>query len=396
MSMIVVSCSSDEPEIKNRTERQEINLDVQSRSISDKISDFHIRFTTDAVKYFDDFETAKNILVSPLSASIALGILANGVDDLTAEQIYSYLGTSDLDALNKLHSALLSELPIADEKSEMTLSNSFWYSKEYKTNSAFKSITDKYYKPEIQSIDFSNSNEVTSIINKWIERNTNGLIKDFNEPISPDAIFAIVDAICFKSVWGREYFSKDNLKKGTFHGLNGNSEVEFMVTDKQYEFAQTEHFSSVRLPFGNGAFSILIVKSLTGNPNFAPTTDDIHSLTSKLKPEDDTLEIPKFKLSSKLDITNVIKRNGVDRLGGFDVKMFNKEVSGYAGKVTQGCSFGIDEEGVEAAAATVITGWSGSFIGTQPTIIRIDQPFYFFITEYSTGACLLSGRIADL
>lgn len=45
IAMVVVSCSSDEPEIKGRVERQEINLDVQSRSISDKISDFHIKFT---------------------------------------------------------------------------------------------------------------------------------------------------------------------------------------------------------------------------------------------------------------------------------------------------------------------------------------------------------------
>ncbi|MCM1139590.1 MAG: hypothetical protein NC453_13550, partial [Muribaculum sp.] len=59
-------------------------------------------------------------------------------------------------------------------------------------------------------------------------------------------------------------------------------------------------------------------------------------------------------------------------------------------------SFGIDEAGVEAAAATEITGWSSAMPGAEPTFRMVDQPFYFFITEYSTGACLLSGRIADL
>lgn len=28
--------------------------------------------------------------------------------------------------------------------------------------------------------------------------------------------------------------------------------------------------------------------------------------------------------------------------------------------------------------------------------VKVDRPFYFFLKEKSTGACLLSGRIADL
>ncbi|MDE6096114.1 MAG: hypothetical protein K2G52_07995 [Muribaculaceae bacterium] len=28
--------------------------------------------------------------------------------------------------------------------------------------------------------------------------------------------------------------------------------------------------------------------------------------------------------------------------------------------------------------------------------VRLDRPFFFFIQENSTGACLLSGRITDI
>ncbi|MCM1138920.1 MAG: hypothetical protein NC453_10165, partial [Muribaculum sp.] len=338
MSMIVFSCSSDEPEIKGRTERQEINLDVQSRSISDKISDFHIKFTSDAVKYFDKIGPSTNVIVSPLSASIALGIFANGVDDLTAQQIYTYLGTSDLEALNKLHSSLMSELPIADEKAEMTLDNSIWYSKNYKINNTFKSIADKYYKSEIQSVDFSNTIEAKNKLDDWIERHTNGLIRNFNETIKQETIFAIINAIYFKDVWGREYFTKDNVETKTFHGLNGDTQVEFLVTNKQYEFTRRGDFLAFRLPFGNGAFSLLIVCPEGGDPTQTITPEDVNSLINNFMSKKDTLMIPKFNVTSKFEITDIFSNSGVDRLSQPTIKMFDDDVSDYSVNVTQGCS----------------------------------------------------------
>lgn len=336
------------------------------------------------------------MIVSPLSASIALGVFANGVDDLTAQQIYTYLGTSDLEALNNLHSTLLSELPIADDRAEITLDNSIWYSKDYTLKNTFKSIVSKYYKPEIQSVDFSNTIEAKDKLNNWIERHTNGLIKNFNEKINQGTIFAIINAICFKDVWGREYFTKDNVETKTFHGLNGDTQVEFMVTNKQYEFTRFGAFSAFRLPFGNGAFNLLIVRPEGGDPTQTITPEDVNSLINSFRSETEILKIPKFNVSSKFEITDIISNSGVDRLNGLTVKMFDEDVNDYFVQVTQGCSFGIDEAGVEAAAATEVSGWSSAMPGAEPTVRIVNKPFYFFITEYSTGACILSGRIADL
>lgn len=64
---------------------------------------------------------------------------------------------------------------------------------------------------------------------------------------------------------------------------------------------------------------------------------------------------------------------------------------------SQATSFKVDETGAEAAAITA----GGNFATATPTEpevieINVDHPFYFSINEYSTGACIISGRITQL
>ena len=60
-------------------------------------------------------------------------------------------------------------------------------------------------------------------------------------------------------------------------------------------------------------------------------------------------------------------------------------------------SFSIDETGAEAAAVTSEEFFNSVNIDKDGfATVKVDSPFYFFITEWSTGACILSGRIANL
>jgi serpin B len=58
----------------------------------------------------------------------------------------------------------------------------------------------------------------------------------------------------------------------------------------------------------------------------------------------------------------------------------------------------VDEEGTEAAAATVVVVMAPTSAGGDPTpqiIFKADHPFIFMIRENSTGAILFMGRITD-
>ena len=57
----------------------------------------------------------------------------------------------------------------------------------------------------------------------------------------------------------------------------------------------------------------------------------------------------------------------------------------------------VDEEGTEAAAATVVTIGILAIVGEPfPTpVFRADHPFLFFIRDTQTGSVLFLGRLAD-
>jgi serpin B len=55
----------------------------------------------------------------------------------------------------------------------------------------------------------------------------------------------------------------------------------------------------------------------------------------------------------------------------------------------------IDEEGIEAAAATVLTVMLTSAPVEEPVPVTLDRPFLFRIIDDMSGATLFAGRIMD-
>mgnify|MGYP003666585177 CR=1 FL=1 len=55
----------------------------------------------------------------------------------------------------------------------------------------------------------------------------------------------------------------------------------------------------------------------------------------------------------------------------------------------------VNEEGTEAAAATVVEIELTSAGPSQPRVFSLDKPFVFFIQENSSGSILFAGKLGD-
>ena len=68
----------------------------------------------------------------------------------------------------------------------------------------------------------------------------------------------------------------------------------------------------------------------------------------------------------------------------------------YIGDVLHKAFISVDEEGTEAAAATVVIGvGAGAPPETEPPEVRIDRPFIFAIRDTQTGTLLFMGRVMN-
>lgn len=405
--LLLTACSSEE-DLSNRTpeEWKRIELSDNTRAAAKDLKDFYVSFTTDAVRYADssDDSESKNVVVSPLSAYILLAMVANGVDSDVQKEITEYLGSSDIESLNELASILLTELPKTDKTSDVRIANSVWIHNRLNFSDEYVSILDSYYAAEKGSLDFSgNSKKALTTLNTWCSKHTDGLINRMFDKIDPATLAVLLNAMYYRGIWADEKeFMPENTIKDTFKGINGEKTVAMMQSwhKKRYYYADDD-FESFNLYFGNGAFSLQIVlpsEELTLEEANKLLTQNLLDKFSKERVEVSLkVQIPKFKVNHSAKLNDIFAMAGIQNLNNVvNLKIFDRAESG-SFTFRQSAAFEIDEKGIiVAAVSSGEQGFMAPLIPGGEYTVKIDRPFYFFLRDASTGACLLSGRIADL
>ena len=127
-----------------------------------------------------------NLMISPVSVALALGMTYNGADGTTKtamEQALRMQGFTDSE-INKAYRKLMLSLLSLDPQVELSIANSIWYRNTFKVQQSFIDINKMNYDAEIAALDFK-SLQSPDIINKWIAGKTNDKIKDVIKGIDP-------------------------------------------------------------------------------------------------------------------------------------------------------------------------------------------------------------------
>lgn len=319
------------------------------------------------------------------------------------ETICRYLGTDDLDGLNTLASQLLTELPAVDNETKLSLANAIWVNDKFHLSSAFTSAMAATYDPAIEYGDFvSNGAGVKDDIFKWCEKETNGLIRQLDLEIYPETMAVLLNAMYFKGMWNRNPFDSKNTRKADFHGPEGTKSVDMMDSGEiKAESGWTNGFTAFRLYFGNGAYSYTVLlpdEGMTLERSLAALTPEVMKEIEILAPHTVILQMPKMKVERELSLSDVFDGTDMEVLNrSAHFTMFEPKQPGLM-TIKQSATFSVDETGAEGAAVTFANFDYAAGPDYKPTVqtITVDRPFFFFINEVSTGACILSGRVAEV
>ena len=257
LSLLVGSCSNnDTPSVDNPGEKLKIELDAQQRSICEKGNDFARKLLLQTT------EENENVLLSPLSLQVALGMLANGANEDAYNEIVTTLEMADysLTELNDYHRKLTSA--IADEGDplvELTLDNSMWFREGLSVKNAFKENISTYYNAPFNSLDFGDTEKAKAEINNWAKEATRSTIKDLQLPLDASTAMVLANAGYFLGKWD-EPFDKKNTQEGIFYGNNGkNYTAQFMNAKRSLTYVETDSYQKAYLAFGNSSFYISII-----------------------------------------------------------------------------------------------------------------------------------------
>jgi serine protease inhibitor len=337
-----------------------------------------------------------NVMVSPLSASMALGMTANGARDATLEAMRDVLGLGGLpeDSVNAAYRGLMDQLRARDRKVEFRLANSIWYERTFPFESAFIDQAKKTFDAEVSALDFASPSS-PGTISRWAEDATGGRIRDLVQSIDPAEVMFLVNAVYFKAPWSTPFEP------------NGTSDQPFRRADGSTVLAHMMHGDATRPTFvqdGIQAVEMLYADSSFGMVVLMPTSGTLDGLIATLTPERwqqiieglqpgrIMLSLPKFRFEFGEKLNDALTAMGMG-IAFDDRADFGRMTKQHViiSRVEHKTFIDVHELGTEAAAATSV----GVSVTSLPPSITFDRPFLFAIRERESGTILFIGRVGD-
>ena len=346
------------------------------------------------------YNNEKNIFISPLSVSIALGMTWNGAKGDTKAEMETALKMSGMteDEINEYYQIMLSALPEVDPSTTLNIANSIWYREGYPVKPEFLQVNQNYFNAAVRELDFSKP-EALGIINGWCAEKTNNLIKEPLDNIPANAVMYLINAIYFKGIWAKKFDAKKNSTTNFYAESGTTVQVDMMHQQETFGYRSDALAQYLDMPYGNKAFSMTVIL-----PHEGKTTDEVlenmdtekwNSAISGLSSREVMVYLPKFRTKGKYELKEPLMQMGM-------VKAFTDEadLTGIAdadlliSRVIHSTYCDVNEKGTEAAAVTIV-----EIIETSMPIIPIfnaNRPFIFVIRENSTGVILFIGKMGQV
>jgi len=362
-------------------------------------TEFAFDFFKEVVK--DDY--GHNVFVSPLSASLALAMTYNGAEKDTRSAMADALRLKgyETDRINDFYNELVKSLLSIDPMIEMNIANSIWYRKDFSfKDSFFKEVTENY-KAELEPL----TDAVT--INKWVDKQTRGKIKNIIDNVAPLDLMILINAIYFKGMWTSK-FKEDNTHDQDFELADGTKiQQPLMAQNGKFDYTENDLFQAINLPYGNRDVSMYV---------FLPNKDlglkgFLDSLNSEKWSEwwydfnerEGEIRLPRFKIEYDKTLNNTLvdmgmgvafNPNKADFSGLFDSPPGRNL---FISEVRQKTYVEVNEEGTEAAAVTSVTLRLTSAMPdqTEKFSMIVDRPFFLTIVDNRTRTILFMGAIID-
>jgi serpin B len=346
-------------------------------------------------------EPGGNLLLSPLSVSMALGMTLNGAATTTFDAMRQTLAfdAQTQQEINAAYSGLLRQLRARDPKVEIGIANSIWYNTGFSVLPAFADTVAHYFDAEVRQLDFANSAS-PAVISGWASEKTNGRITDLIDQINADEVMFLVNAVYFKAPWAHT-FMDGATRAAPFQKPDGSTvSAQMMIADGAYGNVQNESVQAVELLYGDSAFSMVLVAPRNGTSLAAvaamlePARWD--ALMASLQPARVMLSVPKFKFTYEKALKDALSALGMsiafDPMRADLTRIANVRPRNlYISRVQHKTYIDVHEKGTEAAGATAV----GVGVTSMPPELKFDRPFMFVIRERETGTLLFVGRVVD-
>lgn len=338
-----------------------------------------------AARILSENADTENRNYSPISLYYALALTAQGAEGDTAEEFRELLGMEDKEAFAGECARLFRRLYLDHDVSKLKLADSIWMQagKAFKED-FLRTAGEDFYASMFQA-DFADP-KTGKAMGQWIADQTNGTLSPEFEP-NEDERMAIVNTIYLYDEWSEPFDEAFNTTD-TFTLASGEA-VTCEYMNREFDFSayyEGEGYRGTALRLKNTGSLVLILPDegvkiqelLTENT----LKDMFENREREYVPVD--VSLPKFAFGDSMELAEPLKELGMDRAFApleADFSGMTKEQI-YISRIRQETHIGINEDGAEASAYTVVEMEAGAAETMSEVYeLKYDRPFLFGIVS---------------
>ena len=369
------------------------------------------RNTTAAVESINEFaidlyravvaEQAGNTIVSPYSATFALGMVYAGARGQTAAEMAQVLHADGVEPADWHEGINAYDLTLdartAGSATEWNSANKVWTLPGLALRDEYLDVLTGAYGSPLAEVDFGGDAEsARQLINGWIADETGDLVAElFPEgSFDPSTAMVLVNAVAMDAPW--EFpFDPASTRPGQFTRQDGTTiDVVMMHYDEYLPSLWTENLQAVELPYGGGALSMVVIAPTDLTAFEAGlTTDSLAAVIDQIRDGGIHLSLPKWSARTHVQMNDTLSSLGMPTA-------FEPGAADFSGMVDDGglslaqveheAVIEVDEHGTRAAAAT-----GGVMAASHGPTIEINRPYLYVIRDRGAGTILFIGRVTD-
>lgn len=339
----------------------------------------------------------ENVVFSPTSWCMMLGMLGSGATGDAAAQTEAALGASGDDAntaLNALITALaafegdpadvdteeLPAEPVVHRAAQLVVDTGF------ETKPEYVETLGEFYDSGLLRADLSDE-ATKEVLDEWVQEHTGGLVEESAIQPSEDLLLALQDALFFASAWSSPFPEPSG--EMDFTNSDGSVASLPLVTElRRMDYAEVNGWQAAQIPYDGGFVATFYLPTVDGD-DLTPDLRD--QLLEAMEPVLVDFAMPEFSLASTTEVLPLMAEQwDLGAYGDPNAKPLEgiQEGQGLAvGEVTQQARIDVTSTGTVAAAVTetAVTGTSNAI---PDETLHLTRPFHMTITHEESGVDL--------
>lgn len=407
LSLLLAGCQNAAA-LPGALNKNDVYEPVQNVSLTSQQQSSIAQFSLSLLGTLQAEQTGKNILISPASAFLALGMCFDGAGGTTKQAFESAFGMNQTD-MNQCAS-LLTALSQQSASTPFLSANSIWVRTDL--SERLSSAWLKTCKSVFDASVYAAKMDEQSIqeMNQWVSEKTDKQIPKMLNNGVKDSSMILLNALCFDGKW-EEPYKKEDVWEEDFTDASGSRQKAEMLHGTEYHYLEGAGWKGFIKPFKNQPDS---EKDNGSNPavrygfaallpeNGTAVEEALESLSGEAladmlthpTQESITVVFPKFLQESEFNLNESLQNMGLaeafEESADFSA-MTDGENGLFISDVIQKVRLEVQEDGAKGAAATAVVMNESASIQIDPLEVICDRPFLFLIVDLTNGIPIFMG-----